>query len=153
MPLDYSWSGAARWSPALSISAPIFFETFGACPVVNSSFRGTAPTSVAASGTVATGGLSAVLLYNPVGAFIGSCDGSFCAATLAVTSNATAATQSDCFGMIFLLTAEFLRAPNTNGANRVRFQDIRDAMKVTFSMWPSTVPKPRCRSIEKSLAS
>ena len=30
----YSWSGAVRWSPALSISAPIFFETFGAWPVV-----------------------------------------------------------------------------------------------------------------------
>ena len=32
--LDYCSSGDARWSPALSISAPIFFETLGAWPVV-----------------------------------------------------------------------------------------------------------------------
>ena len=30
----YSPSGEAFWSPALSISAPIFLETFGACPLV-----------------------------------------------------------------------------------------------------------------------
>src|SRR4051812_8908975 len=88
----YFWSGAAR-----CISGPIFFETFGACPTVVSPLRGTAPTSVAASGTVATGGLSGVALCNPVGAFFVSCDGAFCADTLVVTSNAAATTKRDSF--------------------------------------------------------
>jgi hypothetical protein len=61
----YCSSGNARWSPALSISAPILFETMGACPDV--SFRGMPATSVATSGTVALGDLSGVVLCNTGG--------------------------------------------------------------------------------------
>ena len=51
----YSPLVEAFWSPALSISAPIFLETFGACPLVCGA--GTPGVSVAASGTVAMAGL------------------------------------------------------------------------------------------------
>ena len=64
---SYCSSGSARWSPALSISAPILLETLGACPLVCDP-RGTPATSVAASGTVATAGLFSGVPCNSVGA-------------------------------------------------------------------------------------
>jgi hypothetical protein len=66
----YSPSGEAFWSPALSISAPIFLETFGACPLVCG--EGTPGVSVAASGTVAMAGLFGVELWNSGGELVGS---------------------------------------------------------------------------------
>ena len=70
----YSPSGEAFWSPALSISAPIFLETFGACPLVCG--EGSPAVSVAASGTVAIAGLFGVELWNSGGELVGS-DGRF----------------------------------------------------------------------------
>ena len=66
----YSPSVEAFWSPALSISAPIFLETFGACPLVCGA--GTPGVSVAASGTVAMAGLFGVELWNSGGELVGS---------------------------------------------------------------------------------
>ena len=66
----YSPSGDAFGSPALSISAPIFLETFGACPLVCGA--GTPGVSVAASGTVAMAGLFGVELWNSGGELVGS---------------------------------------------------------------------------------
>jgi hypothetical protein len=66
----YCSSGDARWSPGLSISAPIFLDTFGACPVV--SRRGS---PAASSGTVTKGGLFGVVLCKAVGAFVLSWEG------------------------------------------------------------------------------
>ena len=73
--VTYCSSGDARWSPALSISAPILFETLGACPDV--SFRGMPATSVATSGTVALGDLSGVVLCNVGGMLVLSHEGRF----------------------------------------------------------------------------
>jgi len=58
-------------SLGLSISAPIFLETLGACPLVCGD--GARRESVAASGTVAMGGLFGAVLSTPVGALIVSC--------------------------------------------------------------------------------
>jgi hypothetical protein len=60
-----------------------------------------ADTSVAASGTVATGGLFGAVLSTPVGALIVSCEGSFCADAVPTVANSVAATNSDC---VFILS-------------------------------------------------
>ena len=58
----YSPSGDAFLSPGLSISAPILLDTLGACPLVCGA--GAREESVAASGTVATGGLFGAVLFD-----------------------------------------------------------------------------------------
>lgn len=64
----YSPSGDAFLSPVLSISAPIFLETLGACALVCGA--GARRKSVAASATVAMGGLFGAVLSTPIGALI-----------------------------------------------------------------------------------
>ena len=86
-------SGDAFLSPGLSISAPILLDTLGACPLVCGA--GAREESVAASGTVATGGLFGAVLSTPVGALIVSCEGSFWADATPTVTNSVAATNSD----------------------------------------------------------
>ena len=50
--------------------------------------------SVAASGTVATGGLFGAVLSTPVGVLIVSCEGSFCADAMPTVTNSVAATNT-----------------------------------------------------------
>jgi len=70
-----SFVGFILRQATLSCSAPIFLETLGACPLVCGA--GARGESVAASGTVAMGGLFGAVPSTPVGALIVSCEGSF----------------------------------------------------------------------------
>jgi hypothetical protein len=109
----HSPSGEAFLSPALSISAPIFLDTLGACPLVCG--MGARRVSVAASGTVATGGLFGAVLSTPVGALIVSCEGSFCADAMPTVTNSVATTNTD-WVFIFRFLSGFLRTTSTSSS-------------------------------------